>query len=90
LINQIIDIIKINAIKFSDRWVVTKSNERRLLTLLSEIGELADSIKGKHNHPVEVELIQIAGICTNWLVALKAEKDFDLQIAMNIANHEEI
>jgi len=63
-----------------------RPDERKFLTLLGEIGELADSIKGKHHHPKEVELIQIAGICINWL---RTMGDFDLESASRIANHEE-
>lgn len=41
--------------------------ERWLAGLVAEVGELADSLYGKHEHPPDVELKQIAAICINWL-----------------------
>lgn len=81
-----IELISKNADCFKERWKNKGNDERRFLTLVAEIGELADSIKGKHEHPVEVELIQIAGICVNWLNSLDGEIDF--QKALKVANHE--
>lgn len=36
-------------------------------TLLAEVAELARSLEGKHEHPPELELIQIGGIAANIL-----------------------
>jgi hypothetical protein len=36
-------------------------------TLLEEIAELARALEGKHEHPPELELIQIGGIVANML-----------------------
>lgn len=60
------------------------SNERKYLTLCAEVGELADAIKGKHEHSPQVELIQIAGICINWL---RTMPEFDVEEALKTANH---
>lgn len=42
---------------------------RYLRSLMEEVGELAAALKGKHEHPMELEVIQVAGICLNWLNA---------------------
>ena len=38
-----------------------------LAGLMEEVAELAQSLEGKHEHPPETELRQIAAICLNWL-----------------------
>jgi NTP pyrophosphatase (non-canonical NTP hydrolase) len=82
---DVIDAVRNNADIFLYRMRDSpKPDERKFLTLLSEVGELADALKGKHEHPKEVELIQIAGICINWL---RTMGDFDLDDALLIANH---
>lgn len=35
--------------------------------LVEEVAELGQSLVGKHEHPPEIELRQIAAICLNWL-----------------------
>lgn len=35
--------------------------------LVEEVLELSQAVRGHHEHPVEFELIQIAGIVLNWL-----------------------
>ena len=35
--------------------------------LIEEVAELGQSLVGKHEHPPETELYQIAAICMNWL-----------------------
>jgi hypothetical protein len=35
--------------------------------LLEEVRELQDALEGKHKHPPDLELMQIAAICMNWL-----------------------
>ena len=44
-----------------------------LAMLLAEVSELAYAIVGRHEHPMELELTQIAGICVNWLRLLARE-----------------
>jgi NTP pyrophosphatase (non-canonical NTP hydrolase) len=70
----------------SKMWTDDRPDERRFLSLVSEVGELSDAIKGKHEHPTEVELIQIAGICLNWLRVLD-KNGIDLEEALSMANH---
>ena len=47
-----------------------RENEHKyptLRTLLSEISELAYALDGEHEHPPELELVEIGGIVVNWL-----------------------
>jgi hypothetical protein len=52
-----------------------KSDLQFLRMLLEEVGELAEALDGAHEHPAEVELVQIAGIALNWL-RLRGGYDF--------------
>lgn len=85
-VDKIVDILKENVAKFiwDDRSV---SKYRRLAVLSEELGELSASLKGKHEHPPETELIQIAGICINWLNLFYDEER--ISIAKKYANHED-
>lgn len=42
--------------------------------LMQEIGELAGTLAGDHPDPTELELIQIASICINWLAMRRGER----------------
>lgn len=44
-----------------------------LRTLLVEVAELAAALDGKHEHPPELELVQIAGICLTWLRRMRRD-----------------
>ncbi len=44
-----------------------KPEDYWLARLMQEVGELASSLVGDHDDPVEWELSQIAAICMNWL-----------------------
>ncbi len=90
---NVLDIVNNNARHNEQRWINNKDSTeaRRFLTLSAEVGELADAIKGKHEHSSDVELIQIAGICLNWLqfYVSQAGDDVDLEKSLRIANHED-
>lgn len=49
-------------------WSVEHAH-RYLRSLVEETGELAAAIKGKHEHPDTLELLQVNGISRNWLRA---------------------
>jgi hypothetical protein len=53
--------------------------------LAREIGELSNALAGKHEHPPEYELAQIAGIAINWLRMLgvipKPRRDITVRLA---------
>ena len=51
---------------YQDYWR-RQPEEWWLARLLQEVGELADTLTGETNDPVEHELRQIASICMNWL-----------------------
>ena len=42
--------------------------------LLEEVAELGMALQGEHEHKPELELTQIAGICTNWLEKKESDK----------------
>jgi len=65
-LNQIVNHIVINAGDNEDK-------NTTLPTLLAEVAELAYALEGRHEHPPEHELIQIAGICINWLRRLTSD-----------------
>lgn len=48
-------------------WRDGKSDMYWLARLTEEVGELSSALLGRHEHPPEVELRQIAAICLNWL-----------------------
>lgn len=39
--------------------------------LVEEVLELSQAIRNKHEHPIELELIQIGGIVLNWLADIE-------------------
>lgn len=45
-------------------------------TLWEEVSEATLSWRGKHDHPLRLELVQIAGICINMIRQIDAGKDF--------------
>lgn len=56
------------AVKFIQKNAAQHEGKAPTLgTLLEEIAELARSLEGKHEHPPELELIQIGGIVANML-----------------------
>lgn len=65
-----------NAGYHAERWVKhdpAKLEEQWLEILENEVQELREAIAGVHEHPAPLELIQIASICTTWLVAIEAK-----------------
>jgi len=42
--------------------------------LVEEVLELSMAIRGNHEHPIEIELIQIGGIVLNWLADIEEAK----------------
>ena len=38
-----------------------------LSRLMEEVGELASALNGRHEHTPELELMQVATLCLNWL-----------------------
>ncbi len=42
-----------------------------LAMLLEEVAELAAALSGRHEHDAFTELVQIAGICLNWMGQLR-------------------
>ena len=77
-------ILSENAVTFRHLWT-PNTNEARLASLVKEVGELASAVRDKHNHPIEVELIQIGGMVINRL-RLSEE---DLEGMLRVANHED-
>lgn len=68
----VIDSVLLNANNHRRKWDEIglgdiSTSDHRLVVMLREIGELSNSIYGKHKHPPQLELIQIAGIAINWL-----------------------
>lgn len=47
------------------------------MRLLEEVGELALSLRGRHEHSPETELRQITSICLNWLEYREKKKGGD-------------
>lgn len=43
------------------------TNAIRMDALLEEVEELRDALAGNHEHPPQLELLQIGGIVFNWL-----------------------
>lgn len=61
---------------------------RYLRSLTEEVGELASALAGKHEHPMELEVIQITGICLNWLNARgTTEAMLDRVLALDDMKH---
>lgn len=81
---NIIEAVIENADHFEYKWKEHKTDARKFLSLMEEVGELASSLKGDHEHPMEVELIQIAGICINWLGNIP---NLNIDETLKIANH---
>lgn len=48
-------------------------NAERMRVLVEEVEELAGALVGNHEHPPELELIQIGGIVINWLRQFERE-----------------
>lgn len=72
---HIIDAVLRNAAKHEPRhgtpvegWDQAR-DLRYLRTIVEKVGELASALANKHEHPMELGVIQIAGICLNWLQA---------------------
>jgi len=58
--------------RYSGEW--TPERHQHLLDVLhEETQELTDALQGAHEHPPELELIQIAGIAINWLAQFDAK-----------------
>lgn len=71
-VDVVIRCISFNAEQHRRKWDAVgigdiHTADHRLVVLLRELGELSNSIYGKHEHPPQLELIQIAGIAINWL-----------------------
>ena len=54
------------AIEHIDTWE-GEPESRWLQGLVEEVGELASSLAGRHEHTPDLELLQIAAIAINWL-----------------------
>jgi len=46
---------------------------------MQEVGELASAISDNHEHTPAFELVQVAGICVNWLYQFGVVDDEDLK-----------
>ena len=64
--DDLIDIIDWNSAR-----AIRLGKNASLRTLLEEVAELAAALDGKHEHPPELELVQIAGICLTWLKRMR-------------------
>jgi hypothetical protein len=62
--------------QFDKHWR-NKPESYWLYRLLVEVSELSGSLDGSHHHPVDLELMQIAGICANWLEMRKEKAGTD-------------
>lgn len=61
---------------------------RYLRSLMEEVGELASALANKHEHPMELEVIQAAGILLNWLNARgTTEAMLDRVLALDDQKH---
>ena len=63
-----------NASPYFYKWY-GNSDREWLKGLKEEVDELSQVIDKKHDHTIEHELIQIAGIATNWLAYLEDIKE---------------
>ena len=66
LIDDVLLLVRKNA-------MAHQNNNTKLRTILAEVAELAYALDGEHEHPPELELTQIAGICVNWLIRLRSQ-----------------
>lgn len=80
-----LDVIDQNAIFHREKWgdvigADGNPNWPRLLALINEeLGELSAAIMGKHEHPPELELIQLGGLILNWLRCYSDEQILSAQ-----------
>lgn len=58
--------VLVRAYRHRKTWML-ESKEYWLTKLVQEVGELALSLQGEHEHPPGLELEQIAAICLNWM-----------------------
>jgi len=72
--DTVINCIIANANQHAYKWDKNISDDHKLVVLLRELGELSNSLYEKHEHPPELELIQISGICINWLRRFPEDK----------------
>lgn len=61
--------------------IIDNANEHKhkkpnIRTLWEEVSEATLASRGKHEHPLRLELIQIAGICINMIRQIDAGEDF--------------
>lgn len=61
--------------------VIANANEHQakkpnMRTLWEEVSEATLSWRGKHEHPLRLELVQIAGICINMIRQIDAGEEF--------------
>ena len=72
---RMLSILKVwsNAEKYSHKWQ-NKDDDYWCLRLMQEVGELSASLADDHEHTPDYELIQIAGICINWLALMLAKE----------------
>ena len=73
LLSDIVGDVHDLAYEHRDAWS-GESDEWWLQRLVEEVGELASSLAGRHEHDPESELRQIAAIALNWL-AERQERD---------------
>jgi hypothetical protein len=52
-----------------------QDNRYWLSRLVEEVGELSGVINGRHDHPIELELREIASICLSWLDKIDIQRD---------------
>ncbi len=58
--------VEIHRLRYKTYWR-NKNSFYWYYKLVQEVLELGFSLIGWHKDPIELELAQIAGICTNWL-----------------------
>lgn len=61
--------------------VIQNANENQhkrpnMRTLSEEYAEAILAWRGKHEHPLRLELVQIAGVCINMIRQIDAEEEF--------------
>lgn len=63
-IDAALALVRENAITHQDK-------NTKLRTILGEVAELAYALDNQHEHTPKYELVQIAGICVNWITRLQ-------------------
>lgn len=72
---HIVEALVRNAEKHEARWTKGPNHPGYMFSLVEELGELATALQGKHEHPPELELLQLGGLIINWLQAMGVDAD---------------